>query len=113
MFGEPLFAASRHVRAGEAQLFSEFIATFGLLAVTWRRRASSRPKTYLFSERNRRRSLKPEAAMEELMRLGGWASALGRRIERLGPPLRVDSAASVLNKRTFDQFFLLAGVLDL
>ena len=33
MFGEPLFAASRHVRAGGAQLFSEFIATFGLLAI--------------------------------------------------------------------------------
>jgi glycerol uptake facilitator-like aquaporin len=33
MFGEPLFSASRHVRAGGAQIFSEFIATFGLLAV--------------------------------------------------------------------------------
>jgi glycerol uptake facilitator-like aquaporin len=33
MFGEPLFFASRHVRAGGAQLFSEFVATFGLLAV--------------------------------------------------------------------------------
>ncbi|MEO8099090.1 MAG: MIP/aquaporin family protein [Acidobacteriota bacterium] len=33
MFGEPLFAASQHVRAGGPQLFSEFIATFGLLAV--------------------------------------------------------------------------------
>ena len=33
MFGEPVFSASRHVRAGGAQLFSEFIATFGLLAV--------------------------------------------------------------------------------
>jgi glycerol uptake facilitator-like aquaporin len=33
MFGEPLFFASRHVRAGGTQLFSEFIATFGLLAV--------------------------------------------------------------------------------
>ena len=35
MFGEPVFSASRHVRAGGAQLFSEFIATFGLLAVIW------------------------------------------------------------------------------
>jgi glycerol uptake facilitator-like aquaporin len=33
MFGEPLYSASRHVRAGNAQLFSEFIATFGLLSV--------------------------------------------------------------------------------
>jgi glycerol uptake facilitator-like aquaporin len=35
MFGEPVFSASLHVRAGGAQLFSEFIATFGLLAVIW------------------------------------------------------------------------------
>ena len=35
MFGEPVFRASRHVRAGGAQLFSEFIATFGLLTVIW------------------------------------------------------------------------------
>jgi glycerol uptake facilitator-like aquaporin len=35
MFGEPLFAASRHARAGMAQAFSEFVATFGLLAVIW------------------------------------------------------------------------------
>ena len=35
MFGEPLFFASRHVRAGNAQLFSEFVATFGLLSVIW------------------------------------------------------------------------------
>ena len=35
MFGEPLFLASRHVRAGNAQLFSEFVATFGLLSVIW------------------------------------------------------------------------------
>lgn len=33
MFGEPLFAASTHVRAGRAQIFSEFVATFGLVAV--------------------------------------------------------------------------------
>ncbi|HYH85413.1 MAG TPA: MIP/aquaporin family protein [Pyrinomonadaceae bacterium] len=35
MFGLPLFTASRHARAGVAQLFSEFVATFGLLAVIW------------------------------------------------------------------------------
>jgi glycerol uptake facilitator-like aquaporin len=35
MFGEPLFFASGHVRAGNAQLFSEFVATFGLLSVIW------------------------------------------------------------------------------
>ena len=33
MFGEPLFTASHHARAGMPQLFSEFVATFGLLAV--------------------------------------------------------------------------------
>lgn len=33
MFGEPLFFASQHVRSGPAQIWSEFIATFGLLAV--------------------------------------------------------------------------------
>lgn len=33
MFGEPLFSASQHARAGYAQLWSEFVATFGLLAV--------------------------------------------------------------------------------
>jgi glycerol uptake facilitator-like aquaporin len=35
MFGLPLFFASRHVRAGAAQVFSEFVATFGLLSVIW------------------------------------------------------------------------------
>jgi glycerol uptake facilitator-like aquaporin len=35
MFGEPLFSASRHAREGGAQMFSEFVATFGLLAVVW------------------------------------------------------------------------------
>jgi glycerol uptake facilitator-like aquaporin len=35
MFGEPAFAASRHIRAGGAQVFSEFIATFGLMSVIW------------------------------------------------------------------------------
>lgn len=35
MFGQALFFASTHVRAGNAQLFSEFVATFGLLSVIW------------------------------------------------------------------------------
>ena len=35
MFGLTLFMASTHVRTGPAQLFSEFIATFGLLSVIW------------------------------------------------------------------------------
>ncbi|MEW9900859.1 MIP/aquaporin family protein [Chitinivorax sp. PXF-14] len=33
MFGEALFFASQHVRTGPAQWWSEFVATFGLLAV--------------------------------------------------------------------------------
>jgi glycerol uptake facilitator-like aquaporin len=46
MFELPLFFASTHVRAGGSQLFSEFVATFGLLAVIWgcaRRSAPSVP----------------------------------------------------------------------
>jgi glycerol uptake facilitator-like aquaporin len=35
MFGEPVLFASTKMRAGGAQLFSEFVATFGLLAVIW------------------------------------------------------------------------------
>jgi glycerol uptake facilitator-like aquaporin len=35
MFGLTLFTASTHVRSGPAQLFSEFVATFGLLSVIW------------------------------------------------------------------------------
>ncbi len=35
MFAEPLFMASQHVRTGPDQWFSEFVATFGLLAVIW------------------------------------------------------------------------------
>ena len=35
MFGLPLFFASHHARSGSAQIWSEFIATFGLLAVIW------------------------------------------------------------------------------
>ena len=35
MFEAPIFFASRHARSGMAQAFSEFVATFGLLAVIW------------------------------------------------------------------------------
>jgi len=35
MFGEPVFAASQHARPGAAQMFSEFVATFGLLSIIW------------------------------------------------------------------------------
>jgi len=35
MFELPLFFASAHARSGPAQMFSEFVATFGLLAVIW------------------------------------------------------------------------------
>jgi len=35
MFELPLYFASQHARAGSAQMFSEFVATFGLLAVIW------------------------------------------------------------------------------
>ena len=35
MFELPLFFASGHARSGPAQMFSEFVATFGLLAVIW------------------------------------------------------------------------------
>jgi glycerol uptake facilitator-like aquaporin len=46
MFGETLFAASQHARAGAGQLVSEFVATFGLLAVIWgctRQRTTATP----------------------------------------------------------------------
>jgi len=46
MFGLPLFSLSGHARSGGAQVFSEFVATFGLLAVIWgcsRVRADSVP----------------------------------------------------------------------
>lgn len=46
MFGEPVFAASRTARAGLPLLVSEFVATFGLLAVIWacsRKRSSVVP----------------------------------------------------------------------
>jgi glycerol uptake facilitator-like aquaporin len=46
MFQEPVFAWSRHVRSGPPQMFSEAVATFGLLAVVWscsRRRSAAVP----------------------------------------------------------------------
>jgi glycerol uptake facilitator-like aquaporin len=46
MFDKPAFFVSHHERTGLAQLVSEFIATFGLLAVIWgcaRRRAGAVP----------------------------------------------------------------------
>ncbi len=46
MFSEPLVSFSRHARSGFPQLLSEFVATFGLLAVIWgvsRTRASAVP----------------------------------------------------------------------
>ncbi len=46
MFGLPLFFASHHARSGPALLWSEFIATFGLLLVIWgcrRMRSSAVP----------------------------------------------------------------------
>jgi glycerol uptake facilitator-like aquaporin len=35
MFELPLYFASQHARSGPAQMFSEFVATFGLLTVIW------------------------------------------------------------------------------
>jgi glycerol uptake facilitator-like aquaporin len=35
MFALPLLSSSRHARSGISQVFSEFIATFGLLSVIW------------------------------------------------------------------------------
>lgn len=46
MFDQPLFSLSRHTRAGFPQVFSEAIATFGLLSVIWgcaRRRSAAVP----------------------------------------------------------------------
>jgi len=48
MFGLPLFFASHHARSGSALLWSEFIATFGLLAVIWGC-ARSRPSAVSFA----------------------------------------------------------------
>jgi len=35
MFSDPVLSFSHHARAGRAQVFSEFVATFGLLSVIW------------------------------------------------------------------------------
>jgi glycerol uptake facilitator-like aquaporin len=46
MFGEPILMVSTHERAGASQVFSEFVATFGLLSVILgcaRKRASMVP----------------------------------------------------------------------
>jgi glycerol uptake facilitator-like aquaporin len=46
MFGERPLMASLHERSGPAQMFSEFVATFGLLSVIWgcsRRRSATVP----------------------------------------------------------------------
>ena len=46
MFGLPVFFASQHARSGGIMLMSEFVATFGLLAVIWgcvRSRPSAAP----------------------------------------------------------------------
>lgn len=48
MFGLPLFFASHHVRTGGAQLWSEFIATLGLLSVIWGC-SRARPSTVPFA----------------------------------------------------------------
>jgi glycerol uptake facilitator-like aquaporin len=48
MFGLPVFFASHHVRSGRALLFSEFVATFGLLAVIWGC-ARARPSAVAFA----------------------------------------------------------------
>jgi glycerol uptake facilitator-like aquaporin len=48
MFGEPVFFASQHIRAGGAQLLGEVIATFGLLAVI-RGCAARRPEAVPFA----------------------------------------------------------------
>jgi glycerol uptake facilitator-like aquaporin len=35
MFQLPLLSLSRHIRSGPSQVFSEFVATFGLMSVIW------------------------------------------------------------------------------
>ncbi len=48
MFGLPLFFPSQHARSGMAQVSSEFVATFGLLAVIWGV-SRTRPKVVSFA----------------------------------------------------------------
>jgi glycerol uptake facilitator-like aquaporin len=46
MFDQPMFSWSQHARSGPSQVFSEFVATFGLLSVIWscsRRRTTAVP----------------------------------------------------------------------
>ncbi len=49
MFGEPLFMVSLHARSGPAQMFSEFVATFGLLVVIWDARGGVQRRSRLLS----------------------------------------------------------------
>lgn len=52
MFDLPAFSASQHPRHGMSQLFSEFVATFGLLSVIWgcsRSRSAAAPFTVPFT----------------------------------------------------------------
>jgi glycerol uptake facilitator-like aquaporin len=48
MFSLPLVSFSRHARSGTAQVFSEFVATFGLMCVIWGC-ARSRPNAVAFA----------------------------------------------------------------
>jgi glycerol uptake facilitator-like aquaporin len=48
MFSLPLVSFSRHARSGAAQVFSEFVATFGLMCVIWGC-ARSRPNAVAFA----------------------------------------------------------------
>lgn len=48
MFGQPVLQVSMHHRSGAAQMFSEFVATFGLLCVIWGC-ARSRPSAIPFA----------------------------------------------------------------
>jgi glycerol uptake facilitator-like aquaporin len=48
MFGLTVLSVSTHARSGTAQVFSEFVATFGLLAVIWGC-ARTRPGTIAFA----------------------------------------------------------------
>ncbi|MGH9745754.1 MAG: aquaporin [Candidatus Acidiferrales bacterium] len=47
MFGLPAMSLSQHARGGAAQLFSEFVATFGLMCVIWG--CSRRPEAVAFA----------------------------------------------------------------
>ena len=50
MFSLPLVSFSRHARSGPAQVFSEFVATFGLMCVIWGcARSRSQPNAVAFA----------------------------------------------------------------